>query len=151
MYYKSFSIFKNATGKDHAIYMQVFLSGRIFTSPPPGKKIRKKVKSKKHLSSSKALPHFCPECMFENVCIGQAFQKTMFHQDLHSCPLLLRVQLIHDGREPLSGFLPHGPLNFAHSKRISTGSCRQKKEKHFAEHVIGKVWRISPLSRHLLS
>lgn len=30
MYHKSFSISKNAAGEDHAIYMQVFLSGKIF-------------------------------------------------------------------------------------------------------------------------
>lgn len=30
MYYKSFSISKNAAGEDHAIYMQVLLSGNIF-------------------------------------------------------------------------------------------------------------------------
>lgn len=30
MYYKSFSISKSAAGEDHAIYMQVFLSGKIF-------------------------------------------------------------------------------------------------------------------------
>lgn len=32
MYHKSFSISKNAAGEDHAIYMQVFLSGKIFST-----------------------------------------------------------------------------------------------------------------------
>lgn len=105
---------------------------------PLKKKGRKKTPSNQRNTFKKAKHrlHFCPEATSENARIAESSRKHCFIRT-RTPVLYCTAPLIHGGRESLSGFLPHGPLHLAHSKRISSGSCRPKR--HFTEHATGKV------------
>lgn len=140
MYCKSFTISKNALGKDHTICMQAFLSCWIWKE----KKEKKEKKIQMNRITFKVCFLLCPQSVFKVSVLLTEVTKSSISPSPSPPP---HTQLIHGGVDSL-GSLPHDPLSRGFMRPtpsetllIAAGSRGPKKGSSVnSRGIVGKVW-----------